>query len=412
MEKIENERIEEVTEASESERLVKTGLKTLYCAFVALALFMFLFVVLFPYQSMKLYMRLGNKVRALESADGFYKLHENDYGVTNAPSYDSKFADVLYAGINLSSEMLNAEADKGGFGSKKLLRYASAADRFSSCYLSYSSLETRTAITDNYSLSHFSPSVHASVYSFENTVSVLREKSRFLLRGNAYSLGYFYDEFSDGLLQNNDTFGFDKENTPDEVDAYVCLFNQLSGIIEYELDAIGYYDNVKFNKDGYLIAESLIDAKLNFDGTQFGLLYLREPLKISDGGQTFSGKSPILKWASSSSQLVSDPRGLEYWMPQFIDYIDGYVPLTRSDAARRLYWAKSVADLTDRIASAFTVMEFRSEMYNQNQKDEIYETRTKWDSINYHDFGDGNKSVAEWYRFELVPGYAALYAEK
>lgn len=389
---------------SESERLVKLSLKTLYSAFVLLALFMTLFVLIFPYTAMKTYMKTGMKFRALECADRYYNVHVKDYA-SSQPPYDSKFADVLYAGVNLSASLLDKELNKNG-GAKAVKSIAESADKFASGYLSYASLYDRTRVVDEYSLAHSQPSMHASVYSFENTVAVLREKSRFILKGTEYSLGYFFDAMRDDLLINNGNF----EITEESADKYIRLFNQLSAIIEYELNGMDFYSKARFSPNGGLYIDSVAEAKFDFDGTQFSLLYLRSELALSENGQVFVGKSPLLKWASSQSQLENDSRGIEYWLPKTVEFVRSYAPRNRAEWAKKLFWAKSLSELTERASYALSVMDCNLEAYNESMRKGISETADIWDELGYIDMEGHKITLADWYRFNLLPEYTAYTA--
>ncbi len=396
----------EITEEmpSDTERLVKLSLKTLYLTFVALALFMTLFVLLFPYPSMKTYMKMGMKSRALECAERYVGVRKNVY-TSVQPAHDSKFADALYAGINLSSSLLDAEINKNANGAK-VKRIAAQADKFASVYLSYDSLIARTRIVDEYSLSHSLPSMHASVYSFENTAAVLREKAKFILSGTQYSLGYFYENMQADLLLNNSAFTLTDEN----VDKYIKLFNQLSAIIDYELNAIGFYEKVVFSPNGNVDGNSISNAKFDFDGSQFSLLYLRDGIRIFDGGTEFAGTSPLLKWASTPNQLVSDPRGMQYWVPEITAYVRDYAPRSSAEWAKKVFWTKSLANLTERVSNAFAVMDCNLEAYNENQNAEISANADIWNDLNIVRSGDNEILYNEWYRFHVLPEYIAYLA--
>lgn len=389
---------------SDTERLVKLSLKTLYLTFVALALFLTMFVLLFPYPSMKTYMKTGMKSRALECAERYVNVHEKEYA-TVQPSYDSKFADVLYAGINLSSSLLDEEIKNGG-DSAKVKKIAKQADKFASAYLSYDSLVQRTRIIDAYSLSHSLPSMHASVYSFENTATVLREKAGFILGGSQDSFWHFYENMLGDLLLNGDTFELNEETA----DKYIKLFNGLSGIIDHELNEIGFYSKVEFSPNGNASGESIAAAEFDFDGSQFALLYSRDGLRLHEGGAVVEGLSPLMKWASTTSQLETDPRGMQYWLPRFTDYVRDYAPSGKAEWAKKVFWTKSLADLIERISNAFTVMACNLEAYNEDQKNEIIAAADIWDKLGFVKDGDNEILFNEWYRFNVLPRYVSFLA--
>ncbi len=401
---IETQSINTEEKPSETERLVKLSLKTLYYSVVLLALFLTLFVLLFPYASMKTYMNMGMRSRALDCADRYYALHIKDY-VASSPQYDSKFADVLYAGINLSSARLNEAIAKGG-GKKAVEKEAARAEKFASSYLSFPSLKDRTRIADEYSVAHALPSMHASVYSFENTASVLREKARYILNGTGYSLEYFYGAMRADLLLNDSVF----ELTEESADKYIKLFNELSAIVEYELNELDFYSKVEFSPNGGVSSASVADADFDFDGTEFSMLYLRDELSFSEGGQVYSGVTPILKWASREDLLETDPRGMQYWLPEFTKFVRDYAPQNRADWAKKVFWAKSLADLTERISYAFLVMDCNLEAYGEDTHKEISATSDIWDELGFIETPNGKKSISEWYRFDLLRAYTVYLA--
>ena len=381
--------------------LVKSGVKTLYWSVVLLALFFTMFVLLFPYTSLKLYMKTDNKLRALECADRYYNLHKNEYNSLQ-PQYDSKFADSLYAGVNLSRSLLDNALKKGS--DKAVMRYAKYAERLSSAYLSYDSLQERSDIVDSYSISHSLPSMHAAVYSFENTAAVLREKSRFILNGPQSSLEYFYDAMLNDLL-----IAENFEITEENADRYIKIFNQLSAIIDYELNKIGLYEKAKFSSNGGLLRGSLANANLDFDGSQFVLLFLRSELRFTEDGQAYRGVSPLIRWASRPD-LLTDParsRGLEYWVKEFTLFVANY----RGDYTKRVFWVKSLADLTERIFYAFTVMDCNLNWYSESQHSAISECADKWEELNQIDL-NGGMSLTDWYRSEVLPQYRDYIASK
>ncbi|MDR2202413.1 MAG: hypothetical protein LBP26_06630 [Clostridiales bacterium] len=374
--------------------IVRLTVKTLYRTVVALAFFAALFAVCFPYPAMRFYLWTGLKGRALETAEVIVSRTIGAYGGTNGPPSDSHLADALVTGINLSTEFFNGSAQKNGLRHKDTLFYAKKIIKYADAYNSFSTLNIRSELIDADSLRRSPKWMHGNVYSYLDDVMCAREKARFASEGINPAFG----DFSIDLNNLQTFFPLDDGKSSDAdknmfMDRYSRIFNRFAAVLEAELRDMGYY-NIEFTANGLPTYDAVRAAELPFSADDFKLLFLRDSFSLSADGTP--------SYVNKSVQLLR----LEEFAPKIFDYMYAYNPETSAGFARKLYWARSLVNLTVRVREALGVMQvYSAAVYHANQYAMIDGIVENWDALMTMDGENGKPLVNVWYHNVLVPEY-------
>lgn len=179
-----------VSDVTFTKVIATTALSTIKYLFVFVPLLITIMCLIFPMQSMAIYLQFGNYQKVLELTD---------IAIANADEGSDEYAQLLSNAVNVSSYILTDE--KGSDG-----EYAAACQLYdyASDYLSISD-DTRTsysASVDEYYLASTSKVLHPSIYNYEGYVNKLQAMSSFYM-DNTKEISAYSDYVSSGSGEIN-----------------------------------------------------------------------------------------------------------------------------------------------------------------------------------------------------------------
>lgn len=401
-------------------------------AFLTLAVLILLFACILnfsPYTAMKFYTKIDNRDMAFYFAEKYVARHQDDK--ENArPDPFGKYADALYNCNSNAVYFFNKEWNNKGYAHKDTKYYARKLDKYATMYLSHGSLADRTSLVDTYNLAHTAATLHPYVYSYADSLQIMRFKADYALgdealpswrKGsvddpsvNTYT-EYLYSYYSGVTTGWNEASGvWTDAQVAERADAAFLLFAQLSEYLKAELDKIGYYDIKKVNdKYAYPTADDVARAIEN-DGYT---LYNKQPFSYfvtKDGVFTDLYKAVILRL----------PVFKEYIRQNAIEHVDAVTP----DLATHLkftYYLKSLRDFTQNLWNMSHVLSTCTRWLTNN--DATREALQKTEDTHHelfrvgnvrhynrdlHDYDWSTCYLNEWYEWGMMYDYLQLLTKK
>ncbi|MDE7395885.1 MAG: hypothetical protein K2M95_07190 [Clostridiales bacterium] len=407
------------------------------CITFAVLILLFACILNFaPYTAMKFYTKIGNRSMAFYSAEKYIARHENETKNQN-PAPFGKFADALYNCNGASIYFFNESLEKNGYAHKDTKYYARKLDKYATMYIGSNliidSLAERTTRVDRYNLLHTAPALHPYVYSYADSLQIMRFKADYALRDETvptWRMGnvvypqdttyarYAEDNFFGKIAGWNESSGsWSSEQIENEVENenVFLMFAQLSEYLKAELSAIGYYsikkacdepgvpDNQKY---AYPTASDVSRA-------------------VERDGFSLYNKHPFAYFMERSGALRALYVDITYRLPVFVQYIRDnatkYVDAAVPNALEHLkmtYYLKSLSDFVQNMWNMTAVLSSCTRWFNEENRIALQRTEQTYSEL-FRVSGvrvtvDGNSQLRscdlkEWYEWGLLQDYLDFY---
>lgn len=351
--------------------IIRTSVKTVFFTAVFCALLLTLAVFLFPFQAMNFYMDVGNKVRALESAD-VYLAGAKD---KDRPTYDSRYAGVLYTASDLAGSLFHAavRADKKTY-------YAERTDELTERYFSVHNISMKNEAIDSFNLSSgVNPAAHPSLYSIADYMTVRQYDARVCL-GKKDKLIWTRDRALDFDTLLNSTLNAENFAVTDEtILPWITVFHQLSSYIDGVFREIGVYELPDLGD------EALGTFGANLKGNHFDLFYsLGERKGFTKIYTLVTGKFKV-----------------------FSDFVNAMPMSDAKSALKKCYCLKAISDFALKMDNLCYIL------YAQDYPVEVsVEASKTWRENDVYRYGPGEGEyyyMTNYYENTLLPSYIEFY---
>lgn len=374
--------MEEQTVVSESEPestsriLGSTAIQTAYFAVVLLALLCTVIVFVSPFASMRFYVNIGNRHRALESAESYIKLHAEEN-----PQYDGRYAGVVYRAAQLAGDLfLSSET-----GVRKDM-YAEKTVDLTDRYFAIENVSLKNQEIDAFQIANTpNAALHPSLYSIADYMTVTAYQANLYLgRRTVNDLiwlnrdrsieDFRFEGILNGAHANTDLAA--TLNNTSELMAWMTVFNQLNAYIDTKFEEIGVFDL----PDRY--ESTLGTFAQTVEGNPFDLFFTH-----GSGGFT-----------SLYTQLTDMFR-------IFSGYVAAMPNNAADEALLQCYCVRAVSGFATRMADLTIII--RAQMHDETESAVLSQAAETWRE-NDVDPNGIHGAMSDWYRNALLPRYITL----
>lgn len=348
-----------------------TAVKTVYTVVVLVALVCTLIVFLFPFGAMQFYLELGNRHRALESAESYLSRYPEE-----GREWDSRYAGVLYRAAQLAGDLFDDAK-----GTRKEF-YAEKTVELTERYFAVDSVSMKNEQIDAFNVgAAVNPMLHPGLYSIADYLTVTEYRANLYL-GTTAIVWTRDRELPFDVLLNSTLATANFALTDDNVLPWMTVFNQLSAYIDTVFDEIGVSDLPDRGDN------TLGDFAATLNGNHFELFYTLGP----DKGFT------------RLYTLLTDKFSV------FSDFVNRMSRDSAAAALKQCYCIKTVSGFAMRMNTAMTILSAQG--YPIEVPAEAFLT---WRANDVYRYGEGELDyyyMSSYYTNTLLPTYVKLYNEE
>lgn len=248
--------------------IAKTAITTVYWLVIVVMLGICCLAYVFPYNSMKIYADFGMTDRALQMGEIAISREAKR---ENFNFYESKYTATLIDVLLYSSIITNNAVNGKSYNKvnwDKVSYYAKKTIKYTDKYLDVTNISQRNKLIDEFNYSNSPPSIHANVYSYDESLRTGKMKAQL------YCNEGLEKTFSDMTSLVNTLYGYNSETRQRYLNDFIILSQQLSAYIEFELLRIDFISNKESDMTGLIFKQEPLSFNMLFDyEIGFTLLY-------------------------------------------------------------------------------------------------------------------------------------------